>query len=143
MKLELLQHEELGIKRFLRKLFFILLHFSFRLLSFLWELSQLLLSLATIVAMADLMEGMVAMADPMVDMEAMAMARERPRLLLMLSLVIEAMDTAATADLMEAMVDMAMASEYLLTQTCFFKFNFAFHVTIESCFTSKFLNKSF
>ena len=71
----------------------------------------------------------------------------------MLSLVIEAMDTAATADLMEAMVDMAgpmedmvdmaMASEYLLTQTCFFKFNFAFHVTIESCFTSKLLNKSF
>merc|ERR1711911_449666 len=77
-------------------------------------------------ATADLME---VMADPMEDMEAMAMAKGRPRLPLMQSLVIEAMDTAAMADLMEAMVDMAgpmedmvdmaMASEYLLTQTCF------------------------
>merc|ERR1712110_822999 len=47
------------------------------------------------------------MADPMEDMEAMDMARGRLRLLLMLSLVIEAMDTAATADLMEAMEVMA------------------------------------
>merc|ERR1712110_1240953 len=37
----------------------------------------------------------------------MDMARGRLRLLLMLSLVIEAMDTAATADLMEAMEVMA------------------------------------
>ena len=88
-----------------------------------------MLSLATMVAMADLMEAMEVMADPMEDMEAMDMAKGRPRLPLMLSLVIEAMDTAAMADLMEAMVDMAgpmedmvdmaMASEYLLTQTCF------------------------
>merc|ERR1712137_754674 len=79
--------------------------------------------------MADPMEDMEAMAGPMEDMGAMDMARGRPRLLLMLRLVIEAMDTAAMADLMEAMVDMAgpmedmvdmsMASEYLLTQTCF------------------------
>merc|ERR1712179_315214 len=67
-----------------------------------------------------------AMADLMEDMEAMDMAKGRLRPLLTLSL---AMDTAAMADLMEAMVDMAgpmedmedmdMASEYLLTQTCF------------------------
>merc|ERR1712105_133680 len=55
--------------------------------------------------------------------------RLRLLLMLLLSLAIEAMDTAAMADLMEDMVDMAgpmedmvdmaMASEYLLTQTCF------------------------
>merc|ERR1712184_144300 len=56
-------------------------------------------------ATADLMEAMEVMAGPMEDMEAMDMARGRLRLLLMLSLVIEAMDTAATADLMEVMAD--------------------------------------
>merc|ERR1711936_1337751 len=52
---------------------------------------------------------MVDMAGPMGDMEATDMARGRLRPLLMLSLVIEAMDTAAMADLMEDMEAMDMA----------------------------------
>ena len=87
---------------------------------------------ATAMAMADLTEVMevmedMAMADPMEDMAAMAMARGRLRLLLMLSLVmamdIEAMDTAAMEDLMEAtadpMVDMAMESKFIFFDPAF------------------------
>merc|ERR1712179_788931 len=89
------------------------------------ERLRLLLMLSLVIEAMDT----AATADLMEDMEDMDMAKGRPRLPLMLSLVIEAMDTAAMADLMEAMVDMAgpmedmvdmaMASEYLLTQTCF------------------------
>ena len=96
--------KSLVLNKFSQKYFLILLQFSSRLLSFYLELSQLLLSLATTVAMADLMAAMEAMEDPMVDMD---MVKGRLRLPLMPSLAMEAMDTAAMEDLMVAMEAMA------------------------------------